>query len=864
MDVQSESCEPPPCDPQPQGKIRKAFKLFGKRKPGSGVSSIFSVRSKGESGPKLSISRSKTLDGLTETPAPEAEPERVDLEQDGESQKEDQKEESTEKEPGSKISNLDATPARQSISSVTSAKSLSFLTLLRRSRKGGGGGERQAQTESHRPGRQRKGLKGLFGSVRWHRSEKEESEEAPPGPLLLASRSNSVEIIKEDLTLTPRPTPRALDGPESEEQPLTSQDSLPTKEGPGKVSESKPTSQPSSTSTSEPTNNRLSTLLSDISCILSFESLSGCGDIVADVEAEWVKASSRVEGAVRSAVIDEENEEKVSPTGISAKPAPPPITKPIVSSSSTPAPLTKPTPSPSTTKPILAPAATKPFSTAVTTSKPTPSVTTGGKPISPPTSASKPTPIATNKPAPKLETTIKLATSPKSKTGLVTAPTPETTQSAAQTTKPGPVSVSGQIDKSELAPASIKAVVSEPIPPPITKPPPPTVSPPYGPPQPKPQPATSPTPTTTEIGKPLTVTTQEPPKLVTSVATPKTSPMPTISPDLPLTTSSAPTSPPIPSPLVTTPAPIPTPTTAPSLAPSSKPPSAPAPTPVPYTKTPPAPVPPATSVSPPPPSPTPAPKSSPTILPSIAPPSVPAPSPPSPATSLPAPSPGLEKGQTPTPKKEEELENTSRIRGKDITSRVEVDNKDMQDVLHMQPPRAECFEVHLSHPPVAPQGPLAEKKSTAVKPAVLSKIPVSGGGKPGKLHAREVQPNGDLPTPVHEEESQQIILQDNICQDEAVSPTMVTHDHEDSAEIKLSPPLQPSSVHTSKGASSLPRDSKIPVKQGSAPMYHSVQGKAAAIRSKIPVSKVPVRRTSSKGASTATTAATRQFPEGRK
>lgn len=121
MDAQSESCEPPPCDPQPPGKIRKAFKLFGKRKPGSSVASIFSMRGKGDGGPKSPPSISKTLDGLKEPTAPEAEAEQVDLDQEDESQQED----APMEEFTSGNMNSETTPTRHSISSLTSAKSLS-------------------------------------------------------------------------------------------------------------------------------------------------------------------------------------------------------------------------------------------------------------------------------------------------------------------------------------------------------------------------------------------------------------------------------------------------------------------------------------------------------------------------------------------------------------------------------------------------------------------------------------------------------------------------------------------------------------------------------------------------------------------
>nr|CBN81843.1 Uncharacterized protein DLA_XVIII01010 [Dicentrarchus labrax] len=88
MEVQSEYVEPPvvpQCDPQPTGKINKAaFKLFGKRRTGSGMASFFSFRNKGatnsgnngnsdngnslngnSSAASVELVRSKTHDGLT-------------------------------------------------------------------------------------------------------------------------------------------------------------------------------------------------------------------------------------------------------------------------------------------------------------------------------------------------------------------------------------------------------------------------------------------------------------------------------------------------------------------------------------------------------------------------------------------------------------------------------------------------------------------------------------------------------------------------------------------------------------------------------------------------------------------------------
>uniref|UniRef100_A0A672N9L1 APC membrane recruitment protein 2-like n=1 Tax=Sinocyclocheilus grahami TaxID=75366 RepID=A0A672N9L1_SINGR len=542
MDAQSESCEPPPCDPQPPGKIRKALKLFGKRKPGSSVASIFSIRGKGDGGPKSPPSMSKTLDGLNEPTAPEAEAEPVDLDQEDESQQDDAP---MEEFTGGNM-NSETTPTRHSISSLTSAKSLSFLNMLRKGRRGLMG-ERQTQTESQRPGRQRKGLKGLFGTVRWHGKEKkDDEEEGEPGPPLLASRSNSVEIIKESLTLTPGPPPRSVEG--TEEKLPTPQEGPTSSEDSAKVSGS----------TKPPANERLSTLLGDISSILSFDSLTACGDIVADVEAEWVKASSRMEGAPRTLKVDNSEKTSSSSTSTRSKSSPSPTLNTI--SSSTTAPMIKPIPS------------------------------------------------------------------------------------------------------------------STPIPPSISAP------------------------------------------------TSETPPSPTI------------------------------------------------------------------------------------------------------------------------------MDDDARIDlREDLVRQEGIDNRDS----------------------VATQSiSKAVKRGPAAKPTTLSKIPVSGGGRPPKLPHRDSQPNGDedhsnLPTPVHEEEtpftlsresSSKEALSDVSTESGAVTPTL-SHSQDDILDGKLG--LQTSSGPAA-GATSLTRESKIPIKHGSTAAYHSVQGRAEATRSKIPVSKMPVRRTSNKPAPTATAAATRK------
>ncbi|XP_035034072.2 flocculation protein FLO11 [Hippoglossus stenolepis] len=299
MDVQTENMDPPPGESQPSGKIRKGFKLFGKRKPGN----IFSIRSKGDGNNKSPVNRSKTIDGLSDTAAPDMEPESDKEKRQEVSQGE--REQAAEEEPLGEDGVQAAAAARASISSASSAKSLSFLSLLRGGRRGMG--DRRVQTVSQPVGRQRRGLKGLFGTVKFRSKDKEEKEDAPPSPLLMSSRANSVEIIKEDLTLTPEFQPRSLDSPESESSEPITRGTTPDRE----VLSPSETITPQVTAgnlnrTEEllpqpplvPGDNSLSSLLADISSLLTFDSISGGGDFMADVEAEWGKASNAIGAAV--------------------------------------------------------------------------------------------------------------------------------------------------------------------------------------------------------------------------------------------------------------------------------------------------------------------------------------------------------------------------------------------------------------------------------------------------------------------------------------------------------------------------------------------------------------------------------------
>nr|XP_023843866.1 APC membrane recruitment protein 2-like [Salvelinus alpinus] len=897
MDVQSESSEPSPCEPQPPGKIRKAFKLFGKRKPGS----IFSIRGKGEGNNKSPITRSKTVDGLTESVAAESE-----LEKDKEPEKEQEPEVSQreEQEPEEEPLGDNGNPSipsadLPSISSMTSAKSLSFLMKLQRSRQGGV--DRRFRTESQPTIRQRRGLKGIFGSMGWNQRE-EASDEAdtPPSPLLMSSCTNSMEIIKEDMTLTPRPAPHSLDVPEPEsgqESPVSSKS--PEQESSASVPPETtalsaatynvtgsnedvvsplPTTEPPLL---DPAVDRLRSLLADISSLISFDSLTGCGDITAEVEAEWGKASTTVgtgpgtKGAVAG--------ERTSTT-LSAKSAPSPIPTPAptatYSSSTTPIPMLTPSSAPTT----------KPTSTFTPTTKPEPTSWS----IKP-----EPNPIVTTKLS-TMSTTITSPTTKSSPTPLTKPSPPPTTKStpspdpigitATSTFKPAPVVTS--------SPPPAPVVTSSPPPAPmVTSPPPPapvvTSSPPPAPvvtssPPPAPIVTSSPppAPVVTSSPPPAPVVTSSPPAPVVTSSPP--APVVTSSPPAPVVTSSKPapvtipatftstpppkmnsapcldsiTAPPsltsfypmavlssafkipfIPVPVpasVTSPAPVQTPS---SILADSKALPAPTPTPIPMSKTPPFP--------------TPAPTTTPVPMSKTTPVSAPAPVPssmPSPVlTPLPLQGTPLASAQVKGCERRASLN-----RGEDMTS---PNGMDVRGAWKNSSKREEKRHVTQNEIHMVPQGPPTEKKTRPMRAAGLSKIPVCGGGRTGKLPLRESQPTDhkgcwDPPITGLEEGNQPPSLLHGVSKD-----TISNSSAEAEVEASLSPvkhsPEESRQLRQPTVYRGIPRDSKIPVKLGVQCNTPVPQGAKDLPRSKIPLSKVPVRRIGNK--LTATTAASNQI-----
>lgn len=968
MDVQMENMDPSPCESQSSGKIRKGFKLFGKRKPGN----IFSIRSKGDGNNKSPVNKSKTQDGLSESAAPESEHE-PDKEKGQEvSQGEMEQAEETLGEDGV----LAASHARTSISSASSAKSLSFLSLLRGGRRGAG--DRRVHTVSQPVGRQRRGLKGLFGNVKFRSKDKEDKEEAPPSPLLMSSRANSVEIIKEDLTLTPRPQPRSLDSPETESgEPitsLTSQDSTATtpsetvtpKMTAGSVSKTNEHVPPllASEPPLVPGDTSLSCLLADISSLLTFDSITGGGDIMADVEAEWGKASSSISATM--------TEVMPSSTSLFSKPTISlPLTSTFVSITATPVAI----PTTSSTKSFTPPTkTTSDFSTftarsvklssdSTPASEPSTSIKIQSTPPKPSTTpvtmtsfspAVKPSPLMTIKSTPS--STFATTTAPLN-TLVTTVKTPSINPALTSTVSKMPSEIA--------APPQMIPLVSKPspvaTPPPApAKPPPVTHSPPTPvaftqPPPAKLEPDNNLNPQTFSSYKPsqssaaresqapvtvspaCSVSTKTsssafdiPSKMTTnleSVALSKSiltpSPM-----DLKQTPSSLVTvSHPCPSPTLTatskiqtSPAPVPTPlsnsldkippTTKPAPAPvsldkmppapttdptppshvvlspaphalgqipaskapiivskdlpvpvqvqdfQSKAPSAPAQIPVSVSKAPPSPAQIQVSQSKEPPAPAqiqisqskapPAPAqiqvSVSTDPPALAEIPVSQPKAPLAPTSALAPCPVSSLPSTPAPSTGEasaEMRGSRQASGQ-LASPSSMGDQGAQTMSSKMDERHN--ESGLSH-----QGPSRERRIPQVKASGLSKIPVVGGGRAGRLPVRESQhvddeASRDQTTPVLEEERRHFNSHDEGSKDKINDVGVIVPTSKRTQEESQQPPQM-------KALTSLPRDSKIPVKHGAQSHTASQIPQAKEHpRTKIPVSKVPVRRIGNKPA----------------
>lgn len=144
------------------------------------------------------------------------------------------------------------------------------------------------------------------------------------------------------------------------------------------------------------------------------------------------------------------------------------------------------------------------------------------------------------------------------------------------------------------------------------------------------------------------------------------------------------------------------------------------------------------------------------------------------------------------------------------------------------------------------QGAPKEGRTHHLKPSALSKIPVVGGGRAGKLPVRESQ-HADAeavrepPTPETEKERPHFNSHDARSKDKSFDggPAGVTSKR---TQEKSQPLPQP------KVLTSSPRDSKIPMKQPHTASQIPVARDTP--RTKIPVSRVPVRRAVTKPAVT--------------
>ncbi|XP_018426487.1 PREDICTED: APC membrane recruitment protein 2 [Nanorana parkeri] len=295
MDLNCDCAESPAVE-QPSGKINKtAFKLFGKRKSGSPMPSIFGVRNKGDgkNAGKMGMVRSKTLDGLAD----------VVLES---SKKEEQAAADT---PSTDTNSQAVTTATKTDVSPNSpvGKSHSFFTLLKRN--GRLENVKGDNVEQIAGSRQKKGLKGLFNSMRWNRKEKNYKEdkegatESQPGLILSGSLTASLECIKEEIQ-KPLCEPKVPAETVTDDLPIEEQSEVvnnsaekhqlkANKESP---SSSHPTDKPQDGNAAsspqvdrvhQPPEPEVETLQDK-----KDESLTGCGDIIAEPDDEGGSSSS--------------------------------------------------------------------------------------------------------------------------------------------------------------------------------------------------------------------------------------------------------------------------------------------------------------------------------------------------------------------------------------------------------------------------------------------------------------------------------------------------------------------------------------------------------------------------------------------
>lgn len=288
MEIQIGCSEPAQGDPQPSGKINKAaFKLFSKRRSGGGMPSIFSIRNKGDTTDKELV-RSKTHDGLTTTD------ELSETEGRG-------------KEESASSDRLNSAAAAPVCSAIT--KSFSFFSLLRRN-------SSRISDRAATLGQRGRGLKGLFNSIRWRRKPPSRDssieiqdivKDTKGVDLVLSCSSKNVNVENMTLTLEPpiqilqeealcslqdsneeRSTSSSvLVQPVAEETPAPSllTEPLRAKHGsPAHLASMTPPQDHSSVD--PPSEDRLCSIFTDVTSLKSFDSLTGCGDIIADPEED--------------------------------------------------------------------------------------------------------------------------------------------------------------------------------------------------------------------------------------------------------------------------------------------------------------------------------------------------------------------------------------------------------------------------------------------------------------------------------------------------------------------------------------------------------------------------------------------------
>ncbi|XP_071990417.1 APC membrane recruitment protein 2 [Engystomops pustulosus] len=311
MDLHCDCAESPAAE-QPSGKINKtAFKLFGKRKSGSAMPTIFGVKNKGDgkTTSKMGMVRSKTLDGLADAVL--------------ENNKKD--EQYPSEAAAADTTGADANSQELTIKTDVSpespvSKSHSFFSMLK---KNGKLENVKGENAEQRAGsRQKKGLKGLFNSIRWNRKDKNNKDdkdgaiENQPGLILSGSLTASLECIKEEI-------PKPLCEPEVPAETLTLD--LPCEEPTGEVTISREDHQSKATEES-PCSSHQPVKPQDVDIAGSphmehtdqipepevetqqekrDESVTGCGDIIADQDDDG--------GSVPSARLIHGNGKKVIP-----------------------------------------------------------------------------------------------------------------------------------------------------------------------------------------------------------------------------------------------------------------------------------------------------------------------------------------------------------------------------------------------------------------------------------------------------------------------------------------------------------------------------------------------------------------------